>query len=420
MVTQHENKLLTRIERDAPMGRLMRENYWMPFALSQHVVHGDGPMPVRLLGENYIAFRAEDGRIGFFDELCPHRRTSLVLGRIEGNGVRCIYHGWKIDVSGCVVECPTQTVRPEQFAARVPVAHFPVHESGGIAWVWLGAGEASSFPELPFASDEVPYSWLTVSRVPANWLQGLEGTVDSAHVGVLHQTWHRESAKLAGHANLAIALDVPPTYETESTPYGMRAAALRRTGDGRTYVRITEHLMPFVTLVSVGRAQPRDGALFVISPVDDTHHLLFFGAYSDSPQPPPEDQVGMVAPGLRPDPDDFAGLRGDRWNRWGQERDLMGAGHFTGFGRNLLEEDAAVQTSMGPILDRTKENLSSGDAAVAHARRMLLESLQAAEAGQLPPGSALASEPVRLPNAVEAVLDEGERWDDIALDHLGR
>ena len=234
---------------------------------------------MRLLGENYVAFRAEDGRIGFLDELCPHRRTSLALGRVEGNGVRCIYHGWKIDVSGCVVECPNQAVRPERFAASVPVVHFPVHEAGGIAWVWLGGGDPPPFPDLPFTSDKAPHGWLTMSHVPCNWLQGLEGTIDSAHVGVLHQTWHRVTAELPEHANLGFALDSPPSYETESTPYGLRAAALRPTADGGTYVRVTEHLVPLVTLVSVGRAKPRDGALFVISPVDDTNHLVFFGTY---------------------------------------------------------------------------------------------------------------------------------------------
>ena len=236
------------------MGRLMRENYWLAFALSSHLVAGDAPLPVRLLGQNYIAFRAEDGRVGFLDELCPHRRASLALGRIEGNGVRCIYHGWKIDVSGCVVEAPTQVSRPTQFAANVRVTHFPVHETGGVAWVWLGGADAPAFPDLPFADENAEYSWMTSSRVPCNWLQGVEGTIDSSHVGVLHQTWHREAAKLAEHANLAIALDYAPRYETETTSYGMRAAALRRTADGSTYVRITEHLLPLVTVVSVGRA----------------------------------------------------------------------------------------------------------------------------------------------------------------------
>ena len=178
MLTPAENERLTRVEGDAPMGRMMREHYWMPFALSSHLVHGDAPLPVRLLGENYMAFRAQDGRIGFFDELCPHRRASLLLGRIEGNGVRCIYHGWKLDVSGCVVEAPTQQVRPEQFAARVRVAHFPVHESGGLAWAWLGGAETPAFPELPFAGDDL-FSFWCVSRVPCNWLQGVEGTLEA-------------------------------------------------------------------------------------------------------------------------------------------------------------------------------------------------------------------------------------------------
>ena len=155
MTTWAENELMTRLDDDAPMGRLMRGNYWIPFGLSAHLVSGEAPTPVRLFGENYVAFRAEDGRIGFFDELCPHRRASLALARIEGNGVRCIYHGWKIDVSGCVVEAPLRSPGPEQFAASVPVVHFPVHESGGLAWVWLGGGDAPPpFPDLPFGDDE--------------------------------------------------------------------------------------------------------------------------------------------------------------------------------------------------------------------------------------------------------------------------
>src|SRR5262245_1708810 len=120
---------MTRVEGDAPLGRLMRENYWIPFALSGNLVAGDAPTPVRLFGENFIAFRVEDGRVGFMDEYCPHRRASLALARVEGSGLRCIYHGWKMDVSGCVVETPTQVHRASQFAAAVTFAHFPVHEA---------------------------------------------------------------------------------------------------------------------------------------------------------------------------------------------------------------------------------------------------------------------------------------------------
>ena len=395
------------------MGALMRDNYWIPFALSSHLVYEEGPLPIRLFGVNYAAFRAEDGRVALLDELCPHRRASLLLARCEGDGLRCIYHGWKIDVTGRVAETPTQTIRPERFCAGIKVTSFPVHESGGIAWAWMSGAKPPPFPDLPFSAENVLYSWMTVTQMGCNWLQGLEGSIDSAHVGVLHQTWHRVTVEMADHANLGLALEKPPTYQTQSTPCGMQAAALRATTDGRTYVRVTEHLMPFVTVVSVGRTNPRDGAVFVISPVDDTHHMLFFGAYGDTPMPPPEEQPGFVAPGHVPDPNDYAGLRGDRLTRWGQDRALLDAGHFTGFGRNLLEEDAAVQTSMGPIVDRTKENLSSSDAAVAYLRRMLLEALSEAEDGKLPPGSARSRGPVQLPNAVEGLVDVEDRWSEL-------
>jgi phthalate 4,5-dioxygenase len=416
MTTRAENELMTRIEGDAPMGRLMRENYWIPFAMSPHLEPGGGPVPVRLFGENYVAFRAEDGRIGFLDEQCPHRRASLVLARAEGNCLRCIYHGWKIEASGCVVEAPTQQVRPERFAASVRVVHFPVHESGGIAWVWLGGADAPAFPQLPFADDDL-YRYWVVSRVPCNWLQGLEGSVDSVHAAMLHQSWIALSVDMEEHANLGYALaQAAPTYETESTSYGLRAAALRKMADGRTYVRVTEHMMPLVTITPTGSTEPRAGAVFLISPVDDTHHLMFFGTVGPTPHSAvPLDQIKMQDPNYAPDPSDYAGLRGDRWNAWGQDRGLMNGGHFTGFGRSLLEEDVAIQTSMGPILDRTKENLSSSDVAVAHLRRMLLDALAASEAGTLPPGSARTPDGLGFPNASEMLVDEGQRWEDAAL-----
>jgi phthalate 4,5-dioxygenase oxygenase subunit len=419
VTTQAENDRMARVDGDAPMGRLMRAHYWVPFALSSHLLPGEGAMPVRLFGEQYAAFRAEDGRVGFLDELCPHRRASLLLARAEGNGLRCIYHGWKVDAAGCVVDCPTQTVRPQQFAAGVPVVHFPVHEAGGLAWVWMGAAAPPPFPALPFADDDL-YRYWCVSRVPCNWLQGLEGSVDSVHVAMLHQTWIALSLDMAEHANLSLALaQAAPTYETTSTSYGMRAAALRKTSDGGSYVRVTEHLMPFVTITPVGGTEPRAGAVFVISPVDDTHHLLFFGTVGPTPHSAvPLDQIKMQDPAYAPDPSDYAGLGGDRRSRWGQDRELMAGGHFTGFGRSLLEEDVAVQSSMGPIVDRSKEHLSSSDVAVVHLRRMLLDGLAAADAGELPPGSALAPQAPRLPNASEMLVGPGEPWEDATLDRL--
>lgn len=362
MTTLLENDLLTRVEGDAPMGRMMRAHSWIPFAQSDHLRHGDAPFPVRLFGEQYAASRYEDGGIGFVDELGSQR--------------------------------------------------YPVTESGGLAWVWLGEGPSPSLPEFPFADPQLYRFWCTC-RVPCNWLQGLEGSVDSVHAGVLHQTWIAEAAKLAGHSNLGFTLDRPPTYETEATSYGLRAAALRHTTDGRTYVRVTEHLLPLVTVVPVGGNMPRSGTAFAICPVDDTHHVLFFGNFGETPDRAETlDRCAMQDPRFVPDPLDYTGLRGDRSDAWGQDRALMANGHYTGFGRSLLEEDAVIQTSMGPIVDRTKEHLSSSDVAVAHLRRMLLEALTDFEAGRPPVGSARGAQPVVLPNASEALISEGGRWQE--------
>jgi phthalate 4,5-dioxygenase len=412
MITTLENELLTHVEGEAPMGRLIRENYWIPFALSENLVAGDAPTPVRLLGENFVAFRAEDGRVGFFDEYCPHRRASLALARVEGSGLRCIYHGWKMDVAGCVTETPTQTLRATEFAARVRFSHFPVHETGGVLWVWLGSADAPPFPELPFGGANKVHHALTFTIVPCNWLQGLEGSLDSAHTTFLHQTWIHETAQMYP-SNLELVLAETPRYQTEAAPFGLRAIATRPTADGRSYVRVANFFFPLVTVAPSGILQPRNGAIFLFAPVDNTHHLLFFGPYGEAPQRS-QKELGCVRENFEPDPRNFGALDGDRANRWGQDRDLMEAGHFTGFGKSLLEEDVAVQASMGPIVDRSKENPSSSDVAIAHARRMILDAIATAEAGGLPPGSALAGSVARIPDPVDVIVEDGVNWRDLA------
>lgn len=408
MVTAEENELLTRVE-DAPLGRMIRDHYWIPFELSANLRAGDAPVPVRLLGCNYVAFRAADGRIGFLDELCPHRRASLLLARHEGNGLRCIYHGWKVDVSGSVVEAPTQVARQEQFCANVAVTHFPVHETGGIAWVWLGGGEAPAFPDLPFNDEHGLLTVHTISRVPANWLQGLEGGMDSVHATILHQSVIEATIRQKGDSDTSgvrATFAAPPRYETEEAPFGMRQASLRPVGDEQTYVRVGHYFFPLIIVVPNGYGNATH--IFCFAPVDDTHHLLFFGNYGEDPLSLRE--VSGVLDGDLPDPRNFAALHGDRSSRWGQDRERMAGGHWSGFTHSAIEEDAVVQVSMGPIVDRTKENLSSSDVAIAHTRRLILDAIAAHGNGEIPRGSARSPEPVRVPPPYDVLLGEGESW----------
>jgi phthalate 4,5-dioxygenase oxygenase subunit len=413
MVTWAENELMTRVEGAAPLGGLIRQNYWVPFGLSDNLTVKDGPTPVRLFGKNYVAFRDVEGRLGLLDELCPHRRSSLLLARHEGDGIRCIYHGWKMSATGEVVECPTQAVRPERFAANVGLAHYPVHEEGGIAWVWLGGGATPPFPDLPFSERHGVRTEIAFARVPCNWLQGLEGGLDSVHAPILHKSVIEETIKkmsgTTGVQGVRTTIDASPRYETEPAPYGLRACSLRDVGNARTFVRVAHYFFPLVIVVPNGY----DGLthLFAFAPVDDTQHLLFFGNYGESPMS--QREVAGVRDGYEPDPHNMVSLSGGRWNRWGQDRAAMNNGHWSGFTNSALDEDTVVQVSMGPITDRPRENLSSSDVAIAEGRRLILDTIAAVAGGALPPGGARGPDLVRIPHPFEAVLDEGTSWSDL-------
>jgi phthalate 4,5-dioxygenase oxygenase subunit len=389
MLTAQQNERLARVEGDAPMGKLMRENYWIPACVSSQLIADGAPLRVRLLGRDYVAFRATDGRLGFFDERCPHRGVSLALARNEKCGLRCIFHGWKIDVSGKVVDVPTHTPDPGLFAARVKVNHYPVHEGGGIVWVWLGAKAAPKFPELPFTILPEGRVWMSITKAYCNWLQGIEATIDSAHIGTLHEAYVQPAKNNNDRTN-AMALKVlDPRYEVERKPYGLDTIAIRPLADGASYVRTSRYIMPFISLNPGSEAVP--GVIFIVSPIDDTHHNVFYGVWS----PTTEITNGRDFPAvlasangdLPYDPHNFGRFTGDRDHNYGQNREAMKNGHFSGFTGNLLVEDMVTQASMGPIVDRTLDHLSSADVAIVRTQQLLLRALADLEEGRVPPGA---------------------------------
>jgi nitrite reductase/ring-hydroxylating ferredoxin subunit len=394
MLTHEQNEVLTRIEGDAPMGQLMRDYCWVPFALSTQLVPDGAPRRVRLLGTDYVAFRDAGRRIGFLDEKCPHRNASLVLARNEDCGLRCIFHGWKVDVTGQVIEAPTHSPNPEAFAAKITTRSYPTVDAGGLLWVWLGETEPALFPHLPFTTLPENHVWVTATLCACNWLQGVEATLDTAHIGTLHKAYMEAySAKDAASSIAGTLASLAPRYDVEETDYGIDAIGTRPLSDGSRYVRTTKWVMPFVSLVpgspgSSGRDV--DGVIFIVSPIDDTHHQLFFGFWANDFAindglylAVPEAQRAVV--GDRPfDVNNFGGFSGGREDNWGQDREAMARGHFSGFTGNLLQEDTVTQISMGPIVDRTREHLSSSDVAIIHARRVLLEAVTRVQQGQHP------------------------------------
>lgn len=373
MLPRH-NSLLTEVEGDAPMGVLMRERHWIPCALSATLVADGAPKRVRLLGKNYVAFRATDGRIGFFDEACPHRGVSLVLARNEDCALRCIFHGWKFDVSGKVVDIPSEGDRTPETAARIKLNHYPTFEGGGLLWVFLGKGAPPAKPPLPFIDLPAENVWISRSIAPCNWLQGTEGTIDSVHVGTLHQSWIARQFQAQGGAASGIALTLSnhPRYEVEHTDYGIRAAAVRALADGRQYVRVTEYVLPFVSLVPGGGR--RQGTMFIAVPMDNVSHMLFWGLWDEDGPTQYLDSEQVLRIGPR-DIDNYALAVPDTEGSWNQNRAAMTQGHFSGFDGCLLDEDMVVQASMGPIADRVREQLLPSDVGIMQLRRRLLEEL---------------------------------------------
>lgn len=400
-MTPKDNDRLTRVTGDAPMGRLLRENYWLPFARSESLEIGK-TQRVRLLGDNLVAFRGEDGSVGLMDEYCPHRRASMALARVEGCKLRCIYHGWVLDSEGRVAEVPSEGARSDLFASRVKVQRRVAREGGGLIWAFLGQGEPPPLPPLPFMEVPPEGRWWAKMTVNCNWLQDLEGTQDTVHLNWLHKGFHAAAGQTL--------VDEAPAYEIGETAYGLRTAAIRGTGiPGKTHLRVAEYIAPFYSF-SPSRQPviPSDNAGFITVPIDDENHMLFFCFWDE--EGAVKDISKLVFPGA--DPDDL--LKAEEHNpanHWGQDREAMAQGHFSGFTKTLLHEDASVQLSMGPIVDRTEENLCGTDLAVVRMREFLLRLLDRQEAGEAIDGALEGySREGRLPYS--AVAPDGTDWRD--------
>jgi phthalate 4,5-dioxygenase len=377
-LTREENELLTRVENGAPMGEMIRQHYWIPAVPSIKLVADGAPVLVRLLGTSYVAFRTTDGRAGIIDELCPHRRTSMMTGRNEKNGMRCVYHGWKLDVAGKVVEAPNQVGDQAQFCDRVKTRQYPVEERGGIVWVWLGkGGTPPRFTDLPFTGLPAENRSVTSVEVPTNWVQGVEASMDSSHVSSLHETTTYLAAG-GGNERLHMAEVRAPRLEFEDCSFGYRYAALRDLPEGKVYARVNNFVLPWYGIICAPHPNG-PGTVFFSVPVDDVTHRAWFVHFN------PHRPLGMTNMSATPDVWNFPPLPpGTREDSYGQNRDLMKRGHASGFFQHLGTEDFAMFLGQGPIYDRTQEQLCSADGAVVRLRSQLLKSAREFAEGKTP------------------------------------
>lgn len=385
MLTAHENDLLTRVEGDAPMGKIMR-SHWIPALLAEEIAEPDGkPVRVRLLGQNLVVFRDSDGRVGALDELCPHRRASLVYGRNEDCGLRCLYHGWKFDVDG---KCVDMSSEPPESTLKEKVRHkaYPTRECGGYIWIFLG--DSQSMPEFerpPFSpDDDTPVSIVKI-RVPANWAQIMEGQIDSAHSSSLHSSdmvpARVPSAGADSDRWLRPSTDKSPRMVPEITDYGFRYAALRRPiKDARShdYVRITVYIAPFVALIPPNTSY---NVASVIVPEDDHNSAFYFIAWGgeDCPDTASWRDFCRAVPGIDLN-QDFTSKR-HLGNDFLQDREAMKQGNYTGV-PGIPNQDIIMWTSMGSIVDRTSELLGASDIAIVEFRQLMVEAAKSVSDGQ--------------------------------------
>jgi len=413
MLSPEDNELITRTGPGTPGGNLLRQ-YWHPVALAEELPADGSPLPVRILSEDLVLFRGEDGELGLLGLHCSHRRADLSYGRIEGGGLRCLYHGWLFDRQGRCLEQPCEPP-DRRFCEKVRHPAYPVQERAGVVFTYMGGGEP---PELPNYEPLVaPKVNVLVTKIfhECNYFQANEGNMDPSHVSYLHrqanvpENLKRTVKGTDGKLPLALYdADMAPRIDAEETDYGVRIFSLRDI-DGRTFFRVTNFVLP--NKATIPGPMSGDGYnLYWHVPIDDTHHWRYdFVFRRSAPMEPKDIQRNRE---ILDELDENYRPKRSKANRYLQDRESMRTWSFSGMGRIFNTQDTAIVEGAGPIIDRSKETLGPSDRAIIAARRQLLRAIRDLEAGRQPPHVIRDPNTNRFPDlTVESeVLAAGVDW----------
>ena len=419
MLKPQDNERITRVGPGTPMGELQRR-YWIPAALSSELPEPDGaPLRVRLLCEDLVAFRQSDGKVGLMDAFCPHRRAPMYFGRNEECGLRCVYHGWKFDRTGACVDMPSEP--PDSlFKSKVTIKTYPTWEGGGMVWTYMGPPETMPPPpdyELVRAPETHRHTSKTFEE--CNWLQALEGGLDTSHSSFAHNNDIQDK-------NYLRSQDTAPRLEVYRTAYGYTYAGIR-TVDQQSYVRAYHYVMPAQQMR--GRVTSRKGAYVdshptinghIWVPIDDYTTHVYNWMYSYTPEIPITEEYALALEtqyGRGPDdviPGTFK-LKRNKDNDYLIDREVQRTQTFTGI-TGVNTQDMALQEGMGPIVDRSKEHLGTSDRAIIVMRQLLLEAMNDLEAGQPIRGTDPAT--YSHVRAVDLVIPPAPDWREALKDEL--
>ncbi|MBX6317099.1 aromatic ring-hydroxylating dioxygenase subunit alpha [Pigmentiphaga sp.] len=386
-MSPEQNERITRVGPGTPAGKLLRQ-YWQPVALLEEL-EGERPIrAVKLMGQDFILFRDEQGRYGLLDRDCPHRNADLAYGRLEDGGVRCLFHGWLFDVYGNCLETPAE---PEgsKLHQRIKQKAYPVVEKGGILFAFIGEGQPPAFPHFDcfVAPDE--YTFAFKGYLDCNWLQALEVGIDPAHASYLHRFFQDDDAEASygkQFRSTSADSDVPitkvlreydrPEIKVDHVDYGLRLTTLRKLDSGRTHVRVTNLVFPQAFII------PMSTEMTIAQwhvPVDDTS-CYWYAIFTSFGKPVDKKQMRDQRLQLYELPDYMP--RVGRFNNYGFNPKEQATQTYTGMGQDINVHDQWAVESQGKIQDRTREHLGSTDKGIAAYRRLLLEAIDQAANGQ--------------------------------------
>jgi phenylpropionate dioxygenase-like ring-hydroxylating dioxygenase large terminal subunit len=398
MLRKEQNDLVTQTGPGTPMGELFRR-YWLPALLSEELAEPGGePVRLQLLSERLLAFRDSEGKLGLIDEFCAHRGVSLWFGRNEEGGIRCPYHGWKYDVTGQCTEVPSEA-KESGYAEKIKLKSYPLVEQGGVIWVYMGpADQQPPLPAWEFSTVPASRSFMSKRVQECNWLQALEGGIDSSHVSFLHSGSLNSDPLFKGAKGNQYNLnDLAPVFEVREAPGGLAIGVRRNAEDDQYYWRITPWVMPCFTMVPPRGDHPVHGHFWV--PIDD--HNCWAWSFDYHPtRDLTEGEVQAMKDGkgihVRYVPGSNYVPEQNKTNNYLMDRASQRAGTTYSGVEGIAMQDASLQESMGPIQDRTKENLVGTDNGIIMMRSRIMKSARAlAENGTLPPGRDPESQKVR-------------------------
>ncbi len=384
MLSAEQNRTLTDTDAGSGMGTALRR-HWIPFACAVEFPASDEP-PRRLvlLGERLVMFRDSQGLPALFDEFCPHRRASLYFGRNEDSGIRCVYHGWKFDVTGRCIDLPSEPPS-SRMKERVRARAYPVREAAGLMWAWMGEGEAPDLPDFAWMSAPPQARYASRWEQDCNFVQAMEGELDEAHVSFLHRRLDQPQVAKDSLIGDYFREDTAPRWRVARTPVGLACGA-RRTVDGgeRHLWRINHFAAPFFTLIAPSD-DPHSRIWRAWVPRDNTSCWVLCVTWRDD-GPVGAQELSLWREGAvahrRLQPGSTRPVE-NKDNDYLIDRAAQRSVSFTGV-QGIRAQDALVVESAGAIVDRSRENLGSSDAAVVALRRLLLD--YAAGARALPAG----------------------------------